>query len=149
MFLLNWVSRLQKLSNLWGALLKEFGVRARPRSVTCVHKPWRLEWNTPGSPERYARKLGGVLSKHLRCLAFTFFEAEFKIISQVESKTGKKRNGPNRKSNRKTKKIHIPELCHYCLGWLMCCKVCVSYEPFFFCFVLFFFLITFIWLQHF
>ena len=24
---------------------------ARPRSVTCVHEPWHLEWNTPGSPD--------------------------------------------------------------------------------------------------
>ena len=40
-FLLNSVRRLQKSSNLyrWGALLQEFGVRVKPRSVTCVHKP--------------------------------------------------------------------------------------------------------------
>ena len=28
-FLLNWVTRLQKLSSIWGALLQEFGVRVR------------------------------------------------------------------------------------------------------------------------
>ena len=35
------VRRLQKLSDLcrWGALLQEFRVRGKPRSVTCVHKP--------------------------------------------------------------------------------------------------------------
>ena len=35
MFLLNSVRRLQKLSDLyrWGALLQEFGVRGKPRSV--------------------------------------------------------------------------------------------------------------------
>ena len=40
-FLLNSVRRLQKLSDLyrWGAFLQEFGVRVKPRSVTCVHKP--------------------------------------------------------------------------------------------------------------
>ena len=62
-----------------------------------------------------------------------YFEAESEIRSQVESKTGKKRNGPNRKSNRLTKKkIHIPwaTLNNY-LGWLMWCKVCISYESFY------------------
>ena len=103
---------------------------ARPRSVTCVHKPWHLEWNTPGSPERYAGIFGGLLSKHRRYQAFTFCEVESKIRSQVESKTGKKPNGPNRKSNRLTKKkIHIPcATLNYYLGWLMWCKVCISYE---------------------
>ena len=28
-FLLNWVSRLQKLNSIWDALLQEFGVRVR------------------------------------------------------------------------------------------------------------------------
>ena len=82
-------------------------------------------------PQTIRRDIGGLLSKHGRYQAFTFFEAESEIRSQVESKTGKKRNGPNRKSNRLTKKkIHIPcATLNYYLGWLMRCKVCTSYEP--------------------
>ena len=56
--------------------------------------------------------IGGLLLKHGRYQAFTFFEAESEIRSQVESKTGKKRNGPNRKSNRLTKKKNPHTLCH-------------------------------------
>ena len=82
-------------------------------------------------PQTIRRDIGGLLSKHGRYQGFTFFEAESEIRSQVESKTGKKRNGPNRKSNRLTKKkIHIPcATLNYYLGWLMRCKVCTSYEP--------------------
>ena len=58
----------------------------------------------PRVPRTVRRDIGGLLSKHDRYQAFTFFEAESEIRSQVESKTGKKRNGPNRKSNRLTKK---------------------------------------------
>ena len=107
---------------------------ARPRSVTCVHKPWHLEWNTPGSPGRYAGIFGGLLSKHCRYQAFTFFEVESGIRSQVGSKIGKMPNGPNRKLNRltKKKKFHIPcAILNYYLGWLMWCNVCISYEPFY------------------
>ena len=77
---------------------------ARPRSVTCVQKPWHLEWNTPGSPGRYAGIFGGLLSKHCRYQAFTFFRSRIRnqIASRIESR--KKRNGPNRKLNRLTKK---------------------------------------------
>ena len=129
MFLLKWDSHLQKLSSILGALLQEFGVRVtRPRSVTCVHKPWHLEWNTPGSPGRYAGIFGGLLSKHRRYQAFTFFEAESGIRSQVESKAGKMRNGPNRKLNCLTKKKNPHTLFHHYLGWLMRCKVCIRYE---------------------
>ena len=58
----------------------------------------------PRVPRTVRRDIGGLLSKHGRYQAFTFFEAESEIRSQVESKTGKKRNGPNWKSNRLTKK---------------------------------------------
>ena len=58
----------------------------------------------PRVPRTVRRDIGGLLSKHRRYQAFTFFEAESEIRSQVESKTGKKRNGPNRKSNHLTKK---------------------------------------------
>ena len=104
---------------------------ARPRSVTCVHKPWHLEWNTPGSPGRYAGIFGGLLSKHCRYQAFTFLEVESGIRSQVGSKIGKMPIGPNRKFNRLTKKkFHIRcATLNYYLGWLMRCKVCFSYEP--------------------
>ena len=86
---------------------------ARPRSVTCVHKPWHLEWNTPGSPGRYAGIFGGLLSKHCRYQAFKFFEVESGIRSQVGSKIGKMPNGPNRKLNRLTKKKNFTYLVPY------------------------------------
>ena len=122
MFLLNWVSRLQKLK--YGArsyknLASGF---ARPRSVTCVHKPWHLEWNTPGSPGRYAGIFGGLLSKHRRYQAFTFFEVESGMRSKAESKTGKKPNGPNRKSNRLTKEEKSTYLVpHWIITWADWC----------------------------
>ena len=95
---------------------------ARPRSVTCVHTPWHLEWNTPGSPGRYAGIFGGLLSKHRRYQAFTLFEVEFEIRSQVESKTGKKPNGPNRKSNRLTKEKKSTYLVpHWIITWADWC----------------------------
>ena len=59
-----------------------------------------------------------------------------RIRNEVESRieNRKKRNGPNRKSNRLTKEknIHIPcATLNYYLGWLMGCKVYISYEPFY------------------
>ena len=57
------------------------------------------------------------------------FEAESGIRSQVESKAGKARSGPNRKLNCLTKKKYPHTLFHYYLGWLMWRKVCISYEP--------------------
>ena len=106
----------------------------RPRSVTCVHKSWHLEWNTPGSPGRYARIFGGLLSKHRRYQAFRFFEVESEIRSQVESKTGKKPNGPNRKSNRLTKKKNSTYLVpHWVITWADWCgakfTLGTNYEP--------------------
>ena len=95
---------------------------ARPRSVTCVHKPWHLEWNTPGSPGRYAGIFGGLLSKHCRYQAFTFFEVESGIRSQVGPKIGKMPNGPNRKFNRLTKKKNSTYLVpHWIITWADWC----------------------------
>ena len=94
--------------------------------------PWTLtpRMKHTRSPGRYAGIFGGLLSKQSRYQAFTFFKAESGSRSQVESKTGKKWNGPNRKSNRlrNQKKIHIPyATLNYCLDWLMWCEVCISY----------------------
>ena len=55
-------------------------------------------------PRTIRKEVRRLAIEHLRYLALTLFEAESGIISQVESKTGKKRNGPNRKSNRLTNK---------------------------------------------
>ena len=64
--------------------------------------PWTLTPRMKHTrvPGRYAGIFGGLLSKKSRYQAFTFFKAESGSRSQVESKTGKKWNGPNRKSNR-------------------------------------------------
>ena len=95
---------------------------ARPRSVTCVQKPWHLEWNTPGSPGRYAGIFGGLLSKHCRYQAFTFFEVESGIRSQVDSKIGKMPNGPNRRFNRLTNKKKSTYLVpHWIITWADWC----------------------------
>ena len=51
------------------------------------------------------------------------------IASRIENR--KKPNGPNRKSNRltKKKKIHVPgATLSYYLGWLVWCKVYIRYE---------------------
>ena len=87
---------------------------------------WHREWDTPGSPRRYAGIFGGLLSKHHRYRAFPLFEAGSGIKLKVESKTGKSRM--IRKSNCLTKKkFHIPcaTLNSY-LGWLMRCKVALT-----------------------
>ena len=65
----------------------------RPRSEPCVQEPQLDTSNEThqGPPERYAGISDGLLSKHRRYQAFMFFEVEFGIISQVESKTGKSR----------------------------------------------------------
>ena len=82
-------------------------------------------------PRTIRRDIGGLLSKHCRYQAFTLFEVESGIRSQVGSKIRKMPNGPNRKFNRLTKKkFHTPcATLNYYLGWLVWCKVCVSYEP--------------------
>ena len=107
----------------------------RPRSVTCVHKPWHLEWNTPGSPGREAGIFSGLLSKHIRYQVFTFFvrsRIRDQIASRVEDR--KKPNGPNWISSNRLTKKRIPHTwcqrtMNYYLGWLMWCNVCISYEP--------------------
>ena len=55
---------------------------------------------------RLAIEISSIPSLHI------FFEAESGIRSQVEWKTGKKRNRSNRKSNRLTKKKSPHTLCH-------------------------------------
>ena len=56
------------------------------------------------------------------------------IRNQIECwiEDRKKPNGPNRKSDRLTKKKNSTYLVPcwiFCLGWLMWCKVCTSFEP--------------------
>ena len=73
---------------------------------------------------RLAIKTSSIPSLHI-----FFRRIRNEIESRIESR--KKLNGPNRKSNRltKEKKIHIPgATMNYYLGWLMRCKVCISYE---------------------
>ena len=55
-----------------------------------INFDWHLEWNTPGPLRRYAG-IGGLLSKHRRYQAFTFFVAESGTRSNVESKIEKSR----------------------------------------------------------
>ena len=105
---------------------------ARPRSVTCVHKPWHLEWNTPGSPGRYAGIFGGLLSKYRRYQAFTVFRSRIRnqIASRMENR--KTMNGPNRKSNRLTKKRKSTYLVpRWIITWADWCgaRFALSWEP--------------------
>ena len=94
-----------------------------------INLDWHLEWNTPGSPRRYAGS-GGLLSKHPRYQAFTFFESESGIRSKVESKSEREPNRPIRKSNRLTKKKIPHTLCHteFLLGLIDVVQCCVSNE---------------------
>ena len=96
-----------------------------------INLDWHLEWNTPGSPRRYAGIFGGLLSKHPRYQAFTFFEAESGIRSKVELKAGREPNRPIRKSNRLTKKKIPHTLCHteFLLGLIDVVQCCISKEP--------------------
>ena len=114
MFLLNSVRRLQKLSDLYrrGALLQEFRLRGKPRSVTCVHKtltPWMKHTRVPRTVRRDILRLAietsSIPSLHI-------FEAESEIRSKVESKTVNKPNGPNRTSNRLKQEKMSHTLCH-------------------------------------
>ena len=108
-----------------GALQQKFGVQW-DRGVWRVHKPWHLEWNTPGSPRRYAGIFGGLLSKHLRYQAFTVFEAESTgIRSQAELKTEKSRMDRAEDLSANKEK---DSLFHYYLGWLIRWKVCITHE---------------------
>ena len=72
-------------------------------------------------PRTICKEVRRLAIEHLRYLAFTFFEAESGIISQVESKTGKKRNGPNRKSNRLTNKKKYTYLNCVIIAWVDWC----------------------------
>ena len=95
-----------------------------------INLDWHLEWNTPGSLRRYAGIFGGLLSKHPRYQAFTFFEAESGIRSKVESKAGREPNRPIRKSNRLKKKKIPHTLCQveFLLGLIYVVQSCVSNE---------------------
>ena len=94
-FLLNSVRRLQKLSDLyrWGALLKEFRVRGKPRSATPRMKHTRVPWTVRRDIWWLAIETSSIPSLYI-------FEAESEIRSKVESKTVNKPNEPSRKSNR-------------------------------------------------
>ena len=75
---------------------------ARPRSVTCVHTPWHLEWNTPGSPGRYA----GYLAACYRNIVDTkpsHFSKPNPESDRKSNRNRKKPNGPNRKSKSPNK----------------------------------------------
>ena len=86
-----------------GALLREFGVRVRPRSVTCVHKcDWHLEWNTPGSPGRYAGKSNGLLSKYHRYHSLHIFRN--RIRNQIENQVENRKSRMDRIENLSAKK---------------------------------------------
>ena len=86
-----------------GALLREFGVRVRPRSVTCVHKcDWHLEWNTPGSPGRYAGKSNGLLSKYHRYHSLHIFRN--RIRNQIENQVENQKSRMDRIENLSAKK---------------------------------------------
>ena len=74
-----------------GVRFLEFDVRARPRSVTCVHKTLTPRMKHTRVPGRYAEISGGLLWKLCLYQALAFFEAESGIRSKVESKIGKRR----------------------------------------------------------
>ena len=134
MLLLNWVCCLQKLSSLYidGVRFLEFDVRARPRSVTCVHKTLTPRMKHTRVPRTVRRDIWRLAMETLSIPSLHSFWSRIRnqIKSRIENR--KKTNGPNRKSNGlKYKKIHIPcATLDYYLGWLMWCKVYISYEPY-------------------
>ena len=113
---------------LQGALLQEFGVWVRPRSVTCINisltprmRHTRVSQTVCRDIWRPAIETSSIPSLHI---------IRSRIRNQIESRieNRKEPNGPIRKSNCLTKKkFHIPcaTLNSY-LGWLMRCKVALT-----------------------
>ena len=112
-----------------GALLQEFGVWVRPRSVTCIHisltprmRHTRVSQTVCRDIWRPAIETSSIPSLHI---------IRSWIRNQIESRieNRKEPNGPIRKSNYLTKKKipHWPcaTLNSY-LGWLMRCKVALA-----------------------
>ena len=114
MLLLNWVCCLQKLSSLYidGVRFLEFDVRARPRSVTCVHKTLTPRMKHTRVPRTVRRDIWRLAMETLSIPSLHSFWSRIRnqIKSRIENR--KKTNGPNRKSNRLKYKKNPHTLCH-------------------------------------
>ena len=99
-FLFNWVGCLQKLVVYTeGVRFLEFDVRARPRSVTCVHKTLTPRMKHTRVPRTVRRDIWRLAMETLSIpsLHIIWSRIRNQIESRVENR--KKTNGPNRKSN--------------------------------------------------
>ena len=115
-----------------GALLQEFGVWVRPRSVTCINisltprmRHTRVSQTVCRDIWRPAIETSSIPSLHI---------IRSWIRNQIESRieNRKEPNGPIRKSNCLTKKKIPHTLCHteFLLGLIDAVQGCVSNEPF-------------------
>ena len=104
-----------------------------PRSVTCVHKPWHLEWNTPGSPETEYRDLAASYRDIIDTKPSLFLKPNPELGWKSNRKPEKAEwTEPIEKpKRRKQKNPHtFPTLMYLNLGRLMRCNMCEKYEPF-------------------
>ena len=104
----------------------------RPRSVTCVHKPWLTPRMKHTRVPQTVRRDWRLAIETLSIPSFHIFRSWIRNQIECWIEDRKKPNGPNRKSDRLTKKKNSTYLVPcwiFCLGWLMWCKVCTSFEP--------------------
>ena len=88
-----------------GALLKEFGVRVRPRSVAYVHKLWLTpRMKHTRVPRTVRRDIWRLAIETSSIPSFHIFRRWIRNQIECRIKNRKKPNGPNRKSNHLTKK---------------------------------------------
>ena len=90
----------------------EFGVRARPRSVTCVHKTLTPRMKHTRVPRTVRKDIWRLAMETLSIPSLHIFWSRIRnqIKSRIENR--RKTNGPNRKSNRLNYKKNPRTLCH-------------------------------------
>ena len=118
---------------IWGALLQEFGVWVRPRSVTCIHISLTLRMRHSKVPQTVRRDIWrpAIETPSIPSLHIIRSRIRNQIQSRIENR--KEPNGPIRKSNCLTKKKIPHTLCHteFLLGLIDVVQGCVSNEPFY------------------
>ena len=115
-----------------GALLQEFGVWVRPRSVTCINISLTPRMRHTRVSQTVCRDIWrpAIETSSIPSLPIIRSRIRNQIESRIENR--KEPNRPIRKSNCLTKKkFHIPcaTLNSY-LGWLMRCKVALTTKLF-------------------
>ena len=102
---------------------KNLASELRPRSVTCVHKPWLTpRMKHTRVPRTVRRDIWRLAIKRSSIPSLHIFRSRIRneIESRIEDR--KKRNGPNRKSNDLTKEKKSTYLVpHWIITWADWC----------------------------